>query len=147
MRVRISCYETLIAFRSELAENDTPAGVMVNAPAMVRGTYGLGRGVRFPSPHPEQTAGLEPLVEKAIRWSARARTQLKSFGSGSKPRKSTNSRCPASSSIEDRFADRPADQGRQEQTYPLQPVRGSGCSTRLAIPSLRPPEHGAARPG
>jgi hypothetical protein len=39
---------------------------------MVRSTYGLGR-VFTSSPHPEQTAGLEPLVEKAVRWTARSK--------------------------------------------------------------------------
>ena len=67
-------FEVLVTFRSELALNDTPVGVMVNAPAMVRATYGLGR-VFTSSPHPEQTTGLEPLVEKAVRWAARSKGQ------------------------------------------------------------------------
>ena len=65
-------FETLVSFRTELAENGTPVGVMVNAPAMVRATYGLGR-VFTSSPHPELTAGLEPMVEKAARWAARSK--------------------------------------------------------------------------
>ena len=67
-------FEVLVTFRSELALNDTPVGVMVNAPAMVRSSYGLGR-VFTSSPHPEQTTGLEPLVEKAVRWAARSKGQ------------------------------------------------------------------------
>lgn len=63
-------FEVLVSFRTELAENDTPIGVMVNTPAMVRSTFGMGR-VFTSSPHPEQTEGLEPLVEKAVRWTAR----------------------------------------------------------------------------
>jgi len=65
-------YEKLITFRTELAQNDTPVGVMVGTPAMVRASYGLGR-VFTSSPHPEQTVGLEPLVEKAVRWVARSK--------------------------------------------------------------------------
>lgn len=62
-------YEPLAVFRTELAENDTPKGVMVNAPAWVRGTFGKGR-VIISSPHPEQTAGMDAWVEHAVRWVA-----------------------------------------------------------------------------
>jgi len=65
-------FEVLVSFRTELAENDSPVGAMVNAPAMVRSTFGLGR-VFTSSPHPEQTAGLEPIVEQAVRWVARSK--------------------------------------------------------------------------
>lgn len=63
-------YKALALFRTELAENGTPVGVMVGTPAFASGDYGLGR-VFISSPHPEQTAGLEPLVVQAVRWSAR----------------------------------------------------------------------------
>ncbi len=63
-------YKVLALFRTELAENGTPVGVMVGSPAFASGDYGLGR-VFISSPHPEQTAGLEPLVVQAVRWSAR----------------------------------------------------------------------------
>jgi len=49
-------FEPLALFRTELAENDSPKGAMVNSPAMVAGTFGKGR-VICSSPHPEQTAG------------------------------------------------------------------------------------------
>lgn len=62
-------YETIAAFRTELAKNDTPKGIMINAPAMARGTYGQGRVV-ISSPHPEQTDGLEDFVETFVRWTA-----------------------------------------------------------------------------
>ncbi len=60
-------YETVAFFRTELAKNGSPKGIMVDSPAMVRGTYGKGR-VLFSSPHPEQTEGLESLIPLSIRW-------------------------------------------------------------------------------
>jgi glutamine amidotransferase-like uncharacterized protein len=68
-REEVPDYETLATFRTELAENDTPKGVMVNTPAWVRGGYGKGR-VLISSPHPEQTAGMDAWVEHAVRWVA-----------------------------------------------------------------------------
>ncbi len=63
-------FEPLAIFRSELAENGSPPGVMVGSPAMASGRYGNGRVV-VSSPHPEQTAGMEALVERVVRWVAR----------------------------------------------------------------------------
>ena len=60
-------YEPLAIFRTELAENDSPKGVMVNSPAWARGLYGKGR-VLISSPHPEQTAGMESWIARAVRW-------------------------------------------------------------------------------
>ena len=65
-RPEVPDYETLAFFRSELAENGTPAGVMVNSPAWARGTFGQGQ-VLVSSPHPEQTDGMESWIEKAVR--------------------------------------------------------------------------------
>lgn len=62
-------YEPLATFRTELSENDTPKGVMVNSPAWVRGTYGNGRIITS-SPHPEQTPGMDPWILHAVRWVA-----------------------------------------------------------------------------
>ena len=62
-------FEPLAFFRSELAKNDTPKGVMVNSPAIVAGHFGRGR-VLCISPHPEQTEGLEDFVARAVRWLA-----------------------------------------------------------------------------
>ncbi len=66
-RADIPDYETIAWFRTELAQNGTPPGVMVNSPAMVRGAYGKGR-VLVSSPHPEQTDGMERFIEHAVRW-------------------------------------------------------------------------------
>lgn len=62
-------YEVLAFFRSEVTENGTPVGVMMNSPAIAIGHCGQGRVV-FISPHPEQTKGLEDLVLQAARWAA-----------------------------------------------------------------------------
>jgi len=68
-RTDLSPYEALAFFRTEMAENGTPVGVMVNSPAVVDGHFGKGR-VLISSPHPEQTPGLEALVGHAVRWLA-----------------------------------------------------------------------------
>jgi len=60
-------FKPLAYFRTELASNGTPKGVMANSPAAVSGTLGEGRVITF-SPHPEQTDGLEGLVIRAIEW-------------------------------------------------------------------------------
>ncbi len=62
-------FEPLAFFRTELAKNDTPVGLMVNSPAIVSGTCGKGH-VIVSSPHPEQTDGLEHFIPKAVRWVA-----------------------------------------------------------------------------
>lgn len=62
-------FEPLAFFRSEVARNDTPKGIMVNSPAIFAGRFGKGRVLCF-SPHPEQTKGLESLVARAVTWVA-----------------------------------------------------------------------------
>lgn len=69
-RADVPDYEPLATFRTELSENGTPKGAMVNTPAWVRGTYGEGRIITS-SPHPEQTVGMDPWVLHAVRWVAR----------------------------------------------------------------------------
>lgn len=65
-------FKPLAYFRTELAQNGSPEGVMVNSPAAVSGTLGKGRVITF-SPHPEQTDGLEGLVIRAIEWVGKRR--------------------------------------------------------------------------
>jgi len=60
-------YVTLAHFRTELAENDSPKGVMVNSPAIVAGRFGKGRVICF-SPHPEQSDKLAGFVLRAAAW-------------------------------------------------------------------------------
>lgn len=68
-REDLPAFEPLAHFRTELAENGSPVGAMVNSPAMVRAACGQGR-VIISSPHPEQTEGLDGFVEQAVRWVA-----------------------------------------------------------------------------
>jgi glutamine amidotransferase-like uncharacterized protein len=65
----LSEYQVLALFRSELAKNGTPAGIMVDSPAIVVGRYGKGRVMSI-SPHPEQTPELEDLFLRAAQWAA-----------------------------------------------------------------------------
>lgn len=60
-------YQVLAFFRTELAKNNTPEGLMVNSPAIAVGRCGRGRVVAI-SPHPEQIPDLEDLVLHAARW-------------------------------------------------------------------------------
>lgn len=62
-------YEPLAIFRTEVANNGAPPGVMIDSPAIAAGRCGKGR-VLFISPHPEQTPGLEDLVLRAAAWAS-----------------------------------------------------------------------------
>ena len=66
---RLACYEVFAWFRSEVAANNTPKGIMVDSPASFGAAYGKGRVLCF-SPHPEQTGGMEEVVPRAVRWVA-----------------------------------------------------------------------------
>ena len=60
-------YEPLAFFRTETAQNNTPAGIMVDSPAIFAAAFQKGRVVCI-SPNPEQTAGLENIVPEAVAW-------------------------------------------------------------------------------
>lgn len=60
-------YETLAYFRTEVASNNTPVGIMINSPAIFAGAYHKGKVICI-SPHPEQTEGLEYIVPQAVQW-------------------------------------------------------------------------------
>jgi type 1 glutamine amidotransferase len=68
-RADLPSYQTLAFFRTEVAKNGSPAGVMVDSPAQAVSTYGKGR-VFISSPHPENTPGLEHLIPRGILWAA-----------------------------------------------------------------------------
>lgn len=67
----LPAYDTLAWFRTEVASNNTPAGIMINSPAIFAGTFQHGRVVCI-SPHPEQTPGLDYIVPQAVNWVAAA---------------------------------------------------------------------------
>ncbi len=56
-------------FRTEIADNDTTKGAMINTPAIVMSTYGKGRVMTISS-HPENTPGLEHMIARAVVWVA-----------------------------------------------------------------------------
>jgi predicted deacylase len=64
-------YQTLAYFRTEVASNNTPVGIMIDSPAIFAGQYKQGKVVCI-SPHPEQTEGLEYIVPQAVNWVAPA---------------------------------------------------------------------------
>ncbi len=68
-RADLPAYRPLALFRTEVAKNGAPEGIMVNSPAQAAGEYGKGR-VFISSPHPENTPGLEHLIPRGILWAA-----------------------------------------------------------------------------
>ena len=68
-RKDIPPYTTITVYKSEIALNGTPVGVMVNSPAQAVGAFGKGR-VFISSPHPENTPGLEHLLPRGVLWAA-----------------------------------------------------------------------------
>jgi glutamine amidotransferase-like uncharacterized protein len=143
-RKDLPSFETLLLFRSELAENDTPAGVMENSPAMVQTTYGLGR-VFTSSPHPEQTEGFEPLVEKAVRWAARRTTSPDVLWKRLEAMEVDKLWLPGA--IVNWKTGLPTGQpildSKSKHTHCSQFV--AAVADRLGLPLLRPPEHGVVR--
>lgn len=68
-RADLPAYKPLALFRTEVAQNGTPVGVMVHSPAQAAAAFGRGR-VFVSSPHPENTPGLEHLIPRGILWAA-----------------------------------------------------------------------------
>lgn len=59
-------YTPVALFKTEIAKNGAPKGVMKGSTAIAQGTFGQGRVICF-SPHPEMTKGLEHFVQLAIQ--------------------------------------------------------------------------------
>lgn len=55
-------FQVLATFEDEVAENESPKGIMTGSPAIVLGNYGAGQ-VYVLSPHPESTSGATFLIE------------------------------------------------------------------------------------
>jgi glutamine amidotransferase-like uncharacterized protein len=66
-RKDIPAYVALAVFETEVAENETPAGIMINSPAQAIAHFGSGR-VFVSSPHPENTPGLVHLIPRGLSW-------------------------------------------------------------------------------
>lgn len=65
-------FTTIAYFRSEISENGTPEGIMIDTPAAVSAPYGLGR-VFVTSVHPENTPGLEYFIPRVLLWLTKKR--------------------------------------------------------------------------
>lgn len=65
----VADYDRLATYRTEIARNGAPEGVMPGTTAIASGVHRKGRVFCF-SPHPERTAGLEPLLVRAVWWTA-----------------------------------------------------------------------------
>lgn len=66
-RANLPAYQVAGYFRTEMAKNGTPVGVMVNSPAAAFAPYGKGRVITL-SPHSEDTPGLENVIPRALAW-------------------------------------------------------------------------------
>ncbi len=60
-------YETWATFRTQVAKNGAPRGVMPGATAVAAAEFGKGRVLCF-SPHPEETKGLHKFLLRGIKW-------------------------------------------------------------------------------
>ena len=58
-------FQTLATFKTEIALNGAPQGIMLGTTAAAEGKFGQGRVICF-SPHPEMTKGIENLIQNAI---------------------------------------------------------------------------------
>lgn len=70
----IADYTRLADFRGDIAKKGVPKGVMPGTTAIASAPFGKGRVICF-SPHPEKTAGQEPLLFRGIHWAAGETTQ------------------------------------------------------------------------
>jgi putative intracellular protease/amidase len=60
-------YKVAAWFRTELAENGNPVGLMVNTPAAIYENYGKGRVMAI-SPHAEGTKNMDNFLPRALVW-------------------------------------------------------------------------------
>jgi hypothetical protein len=63
----ITPYKELASFKTEIAENDAPSGVMIGTTAIAQGIYGNGKVISI-SPHFEKREEQRIFIEKCIRW-------------------------------------------------------------------------------
>ena len=128
-------------YSTELALNETPVGVMVSSPAMVRSSFGLGR-IFISSPHPEMTEGLDFIIESAAGWAARSKGPTDDLWKRLEAMEVDKLWLPGA--IVDWKTGLPTGQpikdAKSKHTHCSQFV--AAVADRLTIPLLRPPEHG-----
>lgn len=71
----LPAYETLARFRTQVAKNGAPRGVMPGTTAIAGAEFGKGRVLCF-SPHPEETSGLHKYLLRGIEWAAARSTWI-----------------------------------------------------------------------
>jgi len=74
-------YTVWAHFRSEIAKNGAPKGVMVNTPAVISAPFGKGRVVCF-SPHfenPQSEEGADAPIRRALEWAAKRSASVPVF--------------------------------------------------------------------
>ncbi len=69
-RAGLEPYAVAAYFRTEIANNGSPVGVMKDSPAIVFAPFGKGKVMAI-SPHAEDTPGLENLITQALVWLGR----------------------------------------------------------------------------
>ncbi|MDI6784016.1 MAG: biofilm PGA synthesis protein PgaC [bacterium] len=63
-------YVSLASFQTDLHKEGAPAYMMFGKDAIIAAYFGKGKLIAF-SPHPELTPGLEQMLVRAIRWTAK----------------------------------------------------------------------------
>ena len=63
-------YVSLASFQTDLHKEGAPANMMFGKDAIIAAYFGKGKVIAF-SPHPELTPGLEQMLIRAIRWTAK----------------------------------------------------------------------------
>lgn len=66
----LPAFEALATYKTEIAKNGAPEGVMPGTVAIARTTYGEGRVICY-SPHPEKPNGPHYLISKGVQWVAK----------------------------------------------------------------------------
>ncbi len=62
-------YIPLAFFRTEIAKYEPQEGTMIDTPAIIASEFGKGRVIAI-SPHPEASADLKSMVQRAVAWVA-----------------------------------------------------------------------------
>jgi N-formylglutamate amidohydrolase/glutamine amidotransferase-like uncharacterized protein len=64
-------FKSLATYKSEIAKNGAPKGIMIGTTAIASGEYEKGKVICF-SNHPEKSKGLEELLLHAVHWASPA---------------------------------------------------------------------------
>lgn len=65
-------FKSLATYKSEIAKNGAPKGIMIGTTAIASGEYEKGKVICF-SNHPEKSEGVEELLLHAVQWASPAK--------------------------------------------------------------------------